>query len=36
VREVVGVDYSLIDYQRAFEATGGFALAWWLDPLRAL
>jgi polyhydroxyalkanoate synthase subunit PhaC len=36
LREVMGVDYSLIDYQGVFEATGRFALAWWIDPLRAL
>ena len=32
----MGVDYSLIDYQGVVEATGRFALARWLDPLRAL
>lgn len=36
LREVTGVDYSLIDCQGVLEATGRFALAWWLDPLRAL
>ena len=36
LREVTGVDYSMIDYQGVLEATGRFALAWWLDPLRAL
>ena len=36
LRQVVGVDYSLIDYQGVFAATGRFALAWMLGPLRAL
>jgi polyhydroxyalkanoate synthase len=32
LREVTGLDYSLIDYQGAFAAGGQFALAWWLAP----
>ena len=36
LREVTGLDYSLIDYQGVFAAGGRFALGWWLEPLRAL
>ena len=36
LREVAGLDYSLIDYQGLFAAGGRFALGWWLEPLRAL
>lgn len=36
LREVTGLDYSLIDYEGVLAAAGQFALAWWLDPLRAL
>ena len=36
LREVTGLDYSLIDYQGVFAASGRFALGWWLEPLRAV
>ena len=36
MREMTGLDYSLIDYQGVLAAAGRFGLAWWLDPLRAL
>lgn len=36
LREVTGVDYSPIDYQGVLAVSGQLALAWWLDPLRAL
>jgi polyhydroxyalkanoate synthase subunit PhaC len=36
MREMTGLDYSLIDYQGVLAAAGRFVLAWWLDPLRAL
>jgi len=36
LREVSGLDYSLIDYQGVFGAAIQFAIAWWLDPMRAL
>jgi polyhydroxyalkanoate synthase subunit PhaC len=36
LREVTGLDYSLVDYQGVLVAGGRFALAWWLEPLRAL
>jgi polyhydroxyalkanoate synthase subunit PhaC len=36
LREVTGLDYSLIDYQGVFAAGSRVALAWWLEPLRAL
>ena len=36
LREVTGLDYSLIDYQGVLAAGTRFALAWWLEPLRAL
>ena len=32
LREVTGLDYSLIDYQGVLAAGGRFALAWWLKP----
>jgi polyhydroxyalkanoate synthase subunit PhaC len=35
IREVTGLDYSLIDYQGVFAAASRFALVWWLEPLRA-
>src|SRR5262245_59647677 len=36
LREATGLDYSLIDYQGVLTAAGQFALAWWVDPVRAL
>jgi polyhydroxyalkanoate synthase len=36
LRELTGVDYSLIDYQGVFAAGGRLAAAWWLDPMRAI
>src|SRR5262245_32913527 len=36
LREVTGLDYSLIDYQGVFAAGSRVAFAWWLEPLRAL
>ena len=36
LREVTGLDYSLIDYQGVLAAGGRFALAWWLAPFRAV
>jgi polyhydroxyalkanoate synthase subunit PhaC len=36
LREVTGLDYSLIDYQGVFAASGRFALGWWLEPLRTI
>ena len=35
LREVTGLDYSLIDYQGVLTAGTRFALAWWLEPVRA-
>ena len=36
LREVTGLDYSLIDYQGVVAAASRVVLAWWLEPLRAL
>ena len=36
LREVTGVDYSLIDYQGVLMSAGQFALAQWFEPLRAV
>jgi polyhydroxyalkanoate synthase len=36
LREVTGLDYSLIDYQGVFTAGARLALAWWLEPTRAI
>ena len=36
LREITGLDYSLIDYQGVLTAGTRFALAWWLEPVRAL
>jgi hypothetical protein len=36
LKGVTGLDYSLIDYQGVLAAGTRFALAWWLEPLRAL
>jgi len=36
LREVAGVDYSLIDYQGMLAAAGQFTLAWWTDLPRSL
>jgi len=35
LREVSGIDYSLIDYHGVAAASRQFMLAWWLDPERA-
>jgi len=35
LREVSGIDYTLIDHQGIAEAARGFMLAWWLNPIRA-
>jgi polyhydroxyalkanoate synthase len=36
LREVTGLDYSLIDYQGVLAAANQFAFAWWLEPMRAV
>ena len=36
LREVAGVDYSLIDYQGMLAAAGQVTLAWWIDLPRSL
>jgi polyhydroxyalkanoate synthase len=36
LREVTGVDYSLIDHQGVLASTGQLMLAWWVDPLLAI
>jgi poly[(R)-3-hydroxyalkanoate] polymerase subunit PhaC len=36
LRELTGLDYSLIDYQGVFAVGSQFALRWWLKPLEAL
>jgi polyhydroxyalkanoate synthase len=35
LREVSGLDYTLIDYQGVAEAARDFMLAWWLNPMAA-
>src|SRR5262245_27082916 len=35
LREVGGIDYTLIDYQGVAESARRFMLAWWLNPIRA-
>src|SRR5262245_2014782 len=35
LREVSGIDYTLIDFRGMAEAASGFMLAWWLNPVRA-
>jgi polyhydroxyalkanoate synthase len=36
LREIAGLDYSLIDYQGVVAAANRVMLAWWLEPLRTV